>query len=96
MFRRTQGDRDMGLFFYNSSKRVICKRIIKLIVKTPSVPVSIGVGILETTIKRTTGSEQLARRVALIGHITICVPLGPLAVVGGVVRWKLDHMVDEL
>ena len=34
----------------------------------------------ESTVKRTTGSENLAT--ALIEHIVVCAPLGPLAVVG--------------
>ncbi len=64
-----------------------------MVVKTPSLPMSIGVNILEATVKHCTGSEKLARRTALIGQVVACVPFGPLAVVGGVARWKLDQML---
>ena len=96
MFGQGQVGQKVGVLLCKSSMKTIGKRFIKLGVKAPSAPISMSVYILESTVKRTTGSENLARRAALIGHIVVCAPLGPLAVVGGVARWKLDQVIDRL
>ena len=94
MFGQGQVSQKFGVFFYKSSLKMVGKRVVKMVVKTPSFPVSVGVNILEASVKRTTGSKRLARRAALVGQIVVCAPLGPLAVVGGVARWKLDQLID--
>ena len=94
MVDQGQVSQKFGVFFYKSGIKMVGKRVVKMVVKTPSFPASIGVSILEASVKRTTGSERLARRAALVGKIVVCAPLGPLAVVGGVARWKLDQLID--
>lgn len=96
MFGQTQLGQKVGVFIYQSSIKTVGKRVVKMAFRTPSFPVSIGVNILEASVKRTTGSEQLARRAALFGQIVACAPLGPMAIAGGVIRWKLDRVVDRL
>ena len=93
MIEWSKGGRKAGRYICKSGVKKVCKKTIKKVVKTPSFPISIGVTVLETTVKRCTGSEKLARRTALIGLVVACVPLGPLAVVCGVARWKLDQML---
>ena len=92
----SNGSRQVGRSIYKYGVKTVGKKAIKTVVKAPSFPIAIGVDILEATVMRSTGSEKLARRVALIGQVVACVPLGPLAVVGGVARWKLDKVVDRL
>ena len=89
MIEWSKSGRKAGRYICKSGVKTVCKRTIKMVVKTPSLPISIGVDILEATVKLCTGSEKLARRTALVGQVVACVPLGPLAVVGGVARWKL-------
>ena len=74
MFGRPQIGQKVGVFFYKSSIKKIGKRVVKMVVKTPSMPVSIGVDILEVVVQRTTGSDKLARRAALIGQVVACAP----------------------
>ena len=91
----SKGDRKFGRTICNYGVKKVGKKAIKLVVKAPSFPLSIGVDILEVTVKHCTGSAKLARRAALIGQMVACAPLGPLAIAGGVARWKLDVMVDR-
>ena len=96
MIEWSKGGRTIGRAVCKSGIKTVGKKAIRLVVKTPSFPIAIGVDILEATIMRRTGSEKLARRAALFGQVVACAPLGPLAVVGGVARWKLDKVVDRL
>lgn len=90
------GLKKMGKKVYKVGIKKAGKKAIKLVVKAPSAPLSIAVSALESTVKLTTGSDKLARKTALVGQVLICAPLGPLAMAGGVARWKLDEVVNRL
>ena len=96
MIEWSKSGRTIGRAVCKSGIKTVGKKAIRMVVKTPSFPIAIGVDILEATVMRSTGSEKLARRAALIGQVVACAPLGPLAVVGGVARWKLDKVIDRL
>lgn len=96
MIEWLKGSQTIGRAVCKSGIKTAGKKAIRMVVKTPSIPIAVGVDILEATVMRSTGSEKLARRAALIGQVVACAPLGPLAVVGGVARWKLDKVVDRL
>ena len=96
MIEWAKSGRTIGRAVCKSGIKTVGKRAIRMVVKTPSFPIAVGVDILEATVIRCTGSEKLARRTALIAQVVACAPLGPMAVVGGVARWKLDKVVDRL
>ena len=96
MIEWSKSGRTVGRTICKSGIKTVGKKAIQLVVKTPSFPIALGVDILEATVLCSTGSEKLARRAALIGQVVATVPLGPLAVVGGVARWKIDAVVDRL
>ena len=95
MIEWSKGDRTVGRTICNYGVKKASEKVIRLVVKAPSFPIAIGVDILEATVKHSTGSSKLARRVALIGQVVACVPLGPLAIVGGVARWKFNAVIDR-
>ena len=76
--------------------KTIGKKTIRFAVKTPSLPATFLVETVEKIVLHTTGSRTLARRAALFGQVVVCTPLGPLAVIGGVAKWKLDDIIDAL
>ena len=93
MFGRPQIGQKVGVFFYKSSIKTIGKRVVKMVVKTPSMPVSIGV--YQSRGSAYYGFRQTSPKGGIDWTSGCMCPLGPLAVVGGVadgksIRWWND------
>jgi len=81
---------------YKVGIKKVGKKGIKLVAKVPSASTSFAVGVVSKTVKLTTGSDKLARKAALIGHIGAGAMMGSVGIIGGVAKWKLDDVVDRI